>query len=202
MLFLLLLGADPVTGPVEAERAFAKAAQARGQWTAFREFMADDAILFTPQEAKAKEAMPDKNPGIPVQWWPASSHVSCDGSAAVNTGPWVLPKSSGYFTTVWVRQSDGGWKWAIDGGDTLERPRALPEKPAIRKASCARPRAGSADAAAMTAPARPGHGKSADGTLLWDWEVKPDGARTFTAWLWNGRRLERVIHDQIGATTP
>ncbi len=199
MLPLLLLLADPDQTAVDAERAFNAAAQSKGQWTAFREFMTDDAIVFDPQPVKAKDALPDKNPPIAVQWWPAQSFVACDGSAAINTGPWVRPRANGYFTTVWVRQPDGGYKWVYDGGDRLATPRPLPEKPEVRKASCRFQRSANPNFATMSAPARPGHGKSDDGTLLWDWEVKPDGARTFTAWLWNGHSLDRVVHDEVAA---
>jgi ketosteroid isomerase-like protein len=199
MLFLLLAAADPDMGPVEAERAFARAAQARGQWTAFREFMTEDAIVFTPEAVKAKDSLPTKNPPIAVQWWPAESYVSCDGTAAVNTGPWVRPKASGYFTTVWLKQADGGWKWSLDHGDALAKPRPLPEKPQVRRASCRFQRSANPNFATMTDWAGPTKGKSEDGTLLWQWEVKPDGGRTFEAWLWNGRSLDRIVHDEVAA---
>ena len=71
-LALLLLAADPES-PVDAERAFNRAAQTEGQWTAFRAFMADGATVFTPQPVKASDALPNKNPPIAVQWWPAES---------------------------------------------------------------------------------------------------------------------------------
>ncbi|RYE01808.1 MAG: hypothetical protein EOP61_10210 [Sphingomonadales bacterium] len=199
MFFLLLAGSDPDMGPIEAERAFARAAQARGQWTAFREFMTDDAVIFSPQAVNAKDNLPEKNPPIAVQWWPADSYVSCDGTAAVNTGPWVRPRSNGYFTTVWRRQPDGGWKWVLDHGDGLANPRALPEKPRLYKASCDFQRSANPNFATMTDWAGPTKGKSDDGTLLWDWTVAADGSRTFSAWIWNGRGLDRVIKDEVAA---
>jgi len=197
MLSLLLAMAGPGQTAVDAERAFARAAQSKGQWTAFREFMTDDAIMFSPEVVKAKDSLPDKNPPIAVQWWPAESYVACDGSAAVNTGPWVRPRSSGYFTTVWLKQPDGGWKWSLDHGDGLTRPRPLPENPQVRTASCGFQRSSNANFKTMADWAGPTRGKSKDGTLLWEWDVKPDGARTFDAWIWNGRSLDRVVHDVI-----
>jgi len=96
---LLLLQAAAQTA-VDAERAFYRAAQTEGQWKAFREFSTPDAVVFTPHPAKAHEVLPTREPAIAVQWWPAESYVSCDGKLAVNTGPWVRPNGSGYFTTV------------------------------------------------------------------------------------------------------
>lgn len=197
LLPLMLLAAGPETA-VEAERAFNRAAQTGGQWAAFRDFSTPDAIWFTPQPAKVHDTLPDKEPAIPVQWWPAESYVSCDGSMAVNTGPWVRPKGDGYFTTVWVRHSDGRYKWVYDGGDALATPRPLPEEPRVRRASCA------------GKPVRPKllptpgmvhrYGQSVDGTLGYYWVVKPDGARTFVANLWNGKDWDlEVIRDDIAA---
>ncbi|MCX8476120.1 MAG: hypothetical protein MT490_10020 [Sphingomonas sp.] len=196
MLALLLLAADPETTAVDAENAFRRAAQAEGQWTAFRKFAAEDALLFTPQPEKAHSALPTENPPIAVQWWPAESYVSCDAATAVNTGPWVRPASVGYFTTVWEKQPGGGWKWVLDHGDTLTRPRALAEKPRVRSASC-----GGTIPEWAHAPcrieAKCGHGLSADRTLHWDWQVEPDGSRRFTAELWNGRDYDTVVRDEV-----
>lgn len=198
MLPLLLLAADPETA-IDAERAFYRSAQAEGQWTAFRKFMTPDATLFVPQPAKAADVLPPKNPPIAVQWWPAESYVSCDGRVAVNTGPWVRPRGSGYFTTVWERQLDGHYKWSVDGGDELATPRALPEKPRVRRAACRLPRGLAVGVMFEPDEGRRGHGVSPDGTLIWAWKVMPDGARTFTAKIWNGRKFETVVHNEIAA---
>ena len=96
--------------------------------------------MFTPQSVKAHDFLKGrKDPPASVFCWPGRSYVSCDGRIAVNTGPWVRDggKSVGYFTTVWHRQGDGGWKWSIDQGDDLVKPRPLPEKPRVTIASCA-----------------------------------------------------------------
>jgi hypothetical protein len=198
MLALLLLAADPEMTAVDAENAFRRAAQAEGQWTAFRKFATEDAIVFMPQPEKAQQALPVKNPPIAVQWWPAESYVSCDGKTAVNTGPWVRPRGTGYFTTVWHRQDDGGWKWSIDQGDDLAKPRPLPDKPRVKVASCA------PISEPVASPAGPfggkgGEGQSADGTLLWHWHVAPDGARTFDASIWNGKTFVLVVSNEAAA---
>ncbi len=45
--------ADPAK-VIATELAFARAAQEKGQWTAFAEFAADDAVMFVPQPVNAE----------------------------------------------------------------------------------------------------------------------------------------------------
>ena len=192
---MLLMAQDPETA-IDAERAFNRAAQIEGQWTAFRKFSTPDALLFTPQPAKAHEILPEKNPPIAVQWWPAESYVSCDGTVAVNTGPWVRPNGVGYFTTVWVRQSDGHYKWVYDGGDVLETPRALPEKPKIFRPKCSKPWM-SPVMSSLHDGEKAGGGMSDDKTLSWSWVTQADGARKFTVEFWTGEGYETVLTDKV-----
>ncbi|MCR5869895.1 MULTISPECIES: hypothetical protein [unclassified Sphingomonas] len=196
MIALALILAMQGQSAVDAERAFNHMAQTEGQWAAFRAYATDDAVMFLPQPSNAQAFLKDrKEPAIAVQWWPAESYVACDGTTAVNTGPWVRPSGSGYFTTVWHRQGDGRWKWSYDAGDALAKPRALPEQPKIRRAAC-----GGTPRPPSSAPdERSGGGASRDGTLIWRWEVDPDGARRFTASLWTGRRYETVVEDRVAA---
>ena len=202
MILALLLAAEaPAMTAVDAERAFVADAQKLGQWTAFRKYAADDAVMFVPQQVNAQEFLKDrKDPPVSVYWWPGKSFVSCDGGYAVNTGPWVRQygKAVGYFTTVWKRQPDGSWKWIYDGGDGLETPRAEGGdfKPTI--ASCN----GDEHRGFIANP--PAHesvsgGKSEDNSIVWRWSVSGAGARIFEVWLWNGRTFDKVLTDEIKA---
>lgn len=196
---LAAAAADPAPQTaVDAERAFASMAAREGQWKAFIAWSTPDAVIFTPQPANAHETLrAAREPRVPVQWWPAESYVSCDGTLAVNTGPWVRPGGSvGYFTTVWQRQADGGWKWIMDGGDELQTPRATGEQPKVETASCTR-NPGPEIRGTMDAASR--SGKSADGSLSWFWRVSRDGARRFEAAIWDGRRYRTVVADTIAA---
>jgi hypothetical protein len=211
MIAALLLAAAAPSTAVDAERAFAADAQRIGQWTAFRKYAEPSAVMFDPQAVWAHELLePLKDPPRAIEWWPARSFVSCDGDLAVNTGPWRNGNRHGYFTTVWVRQKDGGWKWAMDGGDGLKTPLARPAKPAVARASCSRLNRLRAVYAAQTPatariagkpPADAGQGRSADGTLSWSWTVAKDGARHFQAKLWNGSRYRVVLDQHIAAPT-
>jgi hypothetical protein len=48
-------------------------------------------------------------------------------------------------------------------------------------------------------PADAGQGRSADGTLIFEWKVASDGARHFLARLWNGRGYRIILDQNIGA---
>ena len=93
---------------VAAELAFARAAQEKGQWTAFAEFAADDAVMFVPEPVNAQAWLKGRaNPPQAVRWQPHQVWSSCDGSLAVTKGAWQRPDGSvGYFTTVWQRQGN------------------------------------------------------------------------------------------------
>ena len=196
---ILVAAAAAQMTPVEAERAFAADAHKLGQWTAFRKWAADDAVMFVPQPVNAQQWLKGKkDPPVPVFWWPGRSYVSCDGNYAVNTGPWVREwgKSVGYFTTVWKRQPDGGWKWVYDAGDELGTLR--PEGGDVRHvtASC-EGTPSSISAAPPSEGAASGSGASPDGTLRWSWIAMPDGSRAFRAFLWNGSVYDQVVADTV-----
>lgn len=199
---LLLAAAEPAMTAIDAERAFAADAQKLGQWTAFRKHAAKDAIMFVPRAGSAHEFLKDKaDPPVAVFWWPGRSYVSCDGGTAINTGPWVRAwgKSVGYFTTVWRRQPDGGWKWLLDHGDVLEKPRAEGGDIEARQASCTKPVKAPLPKLGMTKGGSAGAGKSDDGTLAWRWFVRADGSRTFEAQIWTGLGWNVIIDDSVKA---
>ena len=209
---LLLAAAAPVATAVDAELAFARDAQRLGQWTAFRKWADTDAVVFTPQAAWAREALPKKDPPKAISWRPAHSFVSCDGRTAVNTGPWfgVDGKHGGYFTTVWQR-TPAGWRWAYDGGGPLAKgAKVPPAKPQVHRASCRAKAPGApvipppplTPKQARTTPEDNGRGESADKTLGWDWKVEKDGARRFRVFQWNGSRYEQALYNDVPAPAP
>jgi hypothetical protein len=205
-MWTLLLAAAALPTAVQAEYAFARDAQRIGQWTAFRKYAQRDAVMFNPQAVWAHEFLKDrKDPPKSVEWWPAESYVSCDGRTAVNTGPWrnTARKSNGYFTTVWLREK-GRWQWVYDGGEAVNKPIAIPRRPKVRRAACGRHAKGPplivpppAKRFGMGPPDDYGRGQSADRSLGWDWKVDAKGARHFRAMLWNGRRYELVIDQNV-----
>jgi len=193
MLLGLLLAAAAPQDAVDAERAFAARAQTHGMWTAFRETAEEDAIMFVPKASNAHDFLKGrKDPARAYMWWPAKAYVSCDGQVAVTSGPSVYQGQPGYFTTVWRKQSDGGWRWALDHGDSLSKPRPAGEKASVRRAKCD---AGPTPRHMQGAGA--GGGLSPDGSLSWNWQVAPTGARTLSVRMWNGRAHETVLEDVV-----
>jgi len=206
----LLMAAAAVTA-VDAERAFARDARRIGQWTAFRKYADESAVMFTPQVVWAHEFLAGKkDPPKSIIWGPSASWTSCDGRTAVTRGPWATPegKWSGYFTTVWVRE-EGGWQWTYDAGDTLAAPAPLPKRPRVQRASCSgrdkireeyREETKATARLAGKPPADAGQGRSADGTLIYEWKVSASGERQFQAKLWNGRDYRTILDQRVPAS--
>jgi hypothetical protein len=201
----LLLAAAAAQSPVDAERAFAADAQKIGQWTAFRNWSAPDAVMFVPQQVNAHAFLKDrKDPATAVFWWPGRSYLSCDGSFAVNTGPWVREwgKSVGYFTTVWRREGET-WRWIYDAGDALQQARGEGGDIQPQRASCAgRPHGANVLGTIGAAGYTSGGGRSKDGTLVWSWAVGPKGQSHFLAQAWDGKRFNTVVEDRVAAPAP
>jgi hypothetical protein len=191
-------GPRPFANPsalIAAEFAFAQLAQAKGQWSAFVATSTDDAVMFAPQPVNVHQFLKGKpNPPVAVKWQAQRVWSSCDGSFGVTTGAWQLPKATGYFSTVWHRQKDGGYKWVMDGGDTLATPFAVPEFIEAKVASCehraAVPAAGPADDDTRA-------GESDDRTLRWSAQVDARGGRVFRVSTWNGTGFDEVLDQTI-----
>lgn len=200
ILALLLASIDPAPmTAIDAERAFAADAQKVGQWTAFRQWSTPDAMMFVPQPVKAHDFLKvRKDPPVSVYWWPGRSYVSCDGTVAVNTGPWVrgYGQSVGYFTTVWVRQADGGWKWVYDAGEELKVARSEGGDIHAKTASCeGKPVEAITFAASDDRGSQAQSGRSKDGTLSWSWTFDSKTHRQFMVQLWDGTRFQNVLND-------
>ncbi|WP_375197433.1 hypothetical protein [Sphingobium sp.] len=214
LTFLALVGARPPmryqpdpSSVFAAEIAFNRLAQQKGQWTAFRETAAEEAVMFVPQRVLAKQWLKGRaDPPASVSWAPSIIYVSCDGNLAASTGGWKRPDGSvGYFTTLWQRDKKGEWKWIMDHGDRLAVAREAPEFLVGKVATCRR--RGPGDEARPAGPppgVRPG-GKGdmppspKDDSLTWTADVATDGSRRVTVRMWNGADYETVIDDRVAA---
>ncbi len=209
-MLTLILAAAGAAAPtaIDAERAFSRAAQRNGQWTASRAYADSDAVIFTPQAVWARDFLKGrKDPPAAIRWSPNASYISCDGRVAVNTGPWqdASGRQHGFFTTVW-NQDEGQWRWVSNGRHSLKRPIAARKTPIVRKGSCEGRAPGPPLRAPPTTKKGPGgvapddfgRGYSEDRTLGWDWRVGPNGARRLRTYLWNGRGYTVALDQTIG----
>lgn len=188
---------------VATELAFARAAQEDGQWTAFRAYAADDAVMFTPQPVNAQEWLKGRaDPPQAIAWQPHQLWSSCDGSLAVTKGAWQLPDGSvGYFTTIWRRQEDGTYRWVLDQGDNLDQPLVEPEFVQAESGDCddlpgASMLEGLSPEDAASA-AHVGTGEARDHTLAYRYFVKPDGARELSVFLLRGGAMQEVLRSEV-----
>ncbi|KGB59137.1 hypothetical protein [Sphingopyxis sp. LC363] len=191
------LAANP-SAFIAAEIGFARLAQEKGQWTAFRETSHPDAIMFVPERVKARDWLKSqKDPAEVVRWQPHAVYVSCDGNSGVTTGAWQKGPANGFFTTVWARDEKGRLSWVLDHGDALATPREAPEFIASKRAVC-----GSRPAVPIEAAGEGEDmavGLSADQTLSWTSTVRADKSRRVTIRLWDGKEMATVIDDRVAA---
>lgn len=124
---------------VDTERAFARMSEEQGVRPSFMAFIADDGILFRPTPVKGKQWMidnplpaSDKRPLL--SWQPTFADMARAGDMGYTTGPWeykadikdARPVAFGNFLTVWKKQADGSWKFAIDLGISNPQPAQAP----------------------------------------------------------------------------
>ncbi|MCA1633815.1 MAG: nuclear transport factor 2 family protein [Acidobacteria bacterium] len=117
---------------VETERAFSRASTEKGMKGAFLSFAADDGLLFRRTAVNAKELWRQTTPaptGL-LTWQPAYADISRAGDLGYTTGPWEFrakptdrdAAGHGHFVTVWRRQADGTFKFALDIGTSHPAP--------------------------------------------------------------------------------
>ena len=199
----------PVANPsrvVAAELAFARAAQDKGQWTAFRYYAHDEAVMFVPEPVIARDWLKGRdNPAQAVKWQPHHVWSSCDGSLAVTRGAWQRADgTNGYFTTVWQRRADGEYRWKLDQGDTLETPLEAPEFVRTDIADC--PDRGMAaelrDQAEQSRPAGGGtyfDQVSGDSSLFLTFVVSPDLSRHWKLMLYKDGSMIDAMAGSVSA---
>jgi ketosteroid isomerase-like protein len=114
---------------VATEMAFAKKAADTNTRQAFLDFMTADAVMFVPTAGSAKDYWEKRavTPAL-LAWHPIWADISADGQMGWTTGPWEFrakgkddkPTAFGQFATVWLKQADGNFKFAVDLGIGFE----------------------------------------------------------------------------------
>ncbi|UCG50701.1 MAG: nuclear transport factor 2 family protein [Candidatus Latescibacterota bacterium] len=142
-------------GLVEAERRFAKAAEALGVRAAFLANLADDAVIFRPQPVNGRQWYLDQpDSKALLSWEPVLADIASAGDLGYTTGPWtysvegagVEPDIFGEYVSVWRRKPGARWQVVIDVGTVHEKPTSLGSTVAVpnRNRKGHRPSAGDA----------------------------------------------------------
>ena len=103
------------------ERAFAKDTVRRGMREAFLTYIADDGVLFAPGPVSGKKHLSaaELGPGT-LTWAPAFAGMAVSGDLAFTVGPYVWTdgkvRSAGQYLTIWRKDSEGRWRFALDRG--------------------------------------------------------------------------------------
>jgi ketosteroid isomerase-like protein len=100
----------------------------RGRNAAFVEYLADTSAIFTTTWlATGKQFWKDRNVlPIVLKWEPEFMDIAESRDFGISTGPWeaqeyrpyTAPVATGYFLSVWKRQSSGAWQVILDAGST------------------------------------------------------------------------------------
>lgn len=124
---------------VQSELEFARTAKEKGTREAFLAFAAEDGIIFRRTAVNARQtwSQAPASTGL-LSWYPIFADVSGAGDLGYTTGPYEFrekagdekPAGQGYFMTIWRRQADGSWKFALDLG-TRNAPNAPGSAPAL-----------------------------------------------------------------------
>lgn len=208
---------------VARDIAFSRAAREDGQWTAFRDYAAEGAVIHGangPVDA-ANWLASRADPAVPKQWTPLSVWSSCDGQTAISQGKYADPDGQwGFYVTVWERQRDYEYRYVYDLGapdvlltaqenETRDAPPAGDNVIVVRAipmisgevADCP-----TADAMPGPIPLSPtardasvGGASSQDGTLIWQWTHFADGRRLFVARHWRDGRWQQAVRFAVTA---
>lgn len=199
---------------VSAELAFARLAQDKGQWTAFRETADKDAVMFVPDAVNAQAWLKKQvDPSKAVTWKPYRVFVSCDGGYALSTGPWTdADGKTGTFSTIWRRQKKGDFKWVVDFGSDTRL--AAQDDPIIegKVADCPARGAGRGDVqrgkppkmeiVRIPIPPPPsGEGQSEDGSLRWTW-TKGESGQVFDVTMRYQGQQQSILRETAPVAKP
>ena len=127
---------EPITAMIATERAFSRMSEEKGIRESFSEFIAEDGILFRPRPVLGKKWMqehplPASTTRPLLVWQPIFAGISRAGDLGYTTGPWQFKNdikdakfsAFGNFMTVWKKQPDGKWKFAVDLGISNPEPK-------------------------------------------------------------------------------
>lgn len=123
---------------VATERAFSNLSKEKGIKDSFATYIEEDGILFRGGAwVKGKPwTLEHPNPPVTLVWWPTHGGISSSGDLGWTTGPYEVKQGDetghGNFVTVWRKQPDGKWRFAIDFGNDYATPTGEKSTPALK----------------------------------------------------------------------
>jgi len=103
---------------LSADRAFAKAAMARGTAAAYADFLADDSRLHRegaiPVVSKAKILENLKTQAAKMTWTPIQARVASSGDLGYSLGNEMVGAEQGVYLRIWKKQADNSWRVVLD----------------------------------------------------------------------------------------
>jgi ketosteroid isomerase-like protein len=118
-------GPAPIRALIDTELAFAGFTAQHGVHDGFLAYMAEGSVVFQPGPVDARGVYSKVKPSPRLLvWYPAFAWIAAAGDLGYTTGPWEsykargdkAPSASGHFITLWKRQADGSFKFALDAG--------------------------------------------------------------------------------------
>lgn len=122
---------------LETDRAFSARSVEIGAAKAFREYLAEDALMLSDGENPTTgretifEGMSKGNPDNVLIWEPQKAQVAKSGDLGWTWGTYEYPVmeadtvksvSHGKYLNIWEKDADGNWKVAVDMGNSSPAP--------------------------------------------------------------------------------
>lgn len=123
---------------LNAERGFAQASVMHGRNAAFVENFAEESVIFTDKWiTNARQFWKErKENAVVLKWEPEFMDIAASRDFGVSTGPWEAQEyrpntariGTGYFLTVWKKNSSGTWQVILDAGSSTPPPTVTDHK--------------------------------------------------------------------------
>ena len=193
---------------VATESGFARTAREQGQWSAFAQYAAPDAVLHQSGGlAPAAQWLRGRtSPAEAMRWAVRDVWMSCDGAVAVSQGRFKEAGGLvGNYATAWQRQDDGSYRWTYhtQAHDSPQPPvrteQARGEDEIVVlameliKGHVADCKGRPGDPGPQTNPAPVASATSPDGTLRWLAQHRGDGVRRFIVLSNKGGEWEEML---------
>ena len=121
---------------IQTDLAFSDMSVKEGNQKAFMFYASDSAILFREgrypiigKDSLLSSFINQKSGKRTLSWKPTKADISISNDLGYTIGEWLLTmpdsngkilKFRGHYFTIWKKQSNGKWKFVVDGGTSIE----------------------------------------------------------------------------------